>query len=100
MKHNSLVSSPFGFAIRLKWFKSSLKPTILRFFDSRFAIRKAISESCDTDSNKCLKPHFDGLSIEKCKAFKHEAFACWNNCKMYWFADSNMKDGKGEERDT
>lgn len=44
-------------------------------------------------SNKCLKPHFDGLSIEKCKAFKHEAFACWNNCKMYWFADPNMKDG-------
>ena len=37
MKHNSLVSSPFKFAIRSKWFNNSLKLTILRFI--RFPIK-------------------------------------------------------------
>ena len=39
VKHNSLVGSTFGFAIHSKWFKNSLKSTIIHFFDSRFARR-------------------------------------------------------------
>ena len=50
MKHNSVDSLLFGFAIRLKWFKNSLNLTIVYFF--RFAIHKAISKSRDTESDK------------------------------------------------
>ena len=46
VKHNSLVSSPFRFLIHSKCYKNSLKPTI------RFAIRNAISDSCDTDPDQ------------------------------------------------
>ena len=49
MKHDSLVSSPFEFAICSKWFKNSLKPTIIHFF--QFAIHKAIIEPCDTGTD-------------------------------------------------
>ena len=41
VKHNFLVSLPFKFAIRSKWLKNSLKPTIIHFFDSQFARRLA-----------------------------------------------------------
>lgn len=47
VKHNSLVSSLFEFAIDSKWFESSLKPIIICFF--QLVISEVISESCDTD---------------------------------------------------
>ena len=44
VKHNLLLSLPFEFAAYSKWFKNSLKLTIIHFF--RFTIHEAINESC------------------------------------------------------
>ena len=64
VKHNSLISLPFEFSIRSKWFNDSLKLTIICFF--RFVIREAFNESCDTgrDQSKVkTQPHIMQLSM-------------------------------------